>query len=896
MGILRKFFIWLDNAAFGLVDDAYSIIFDFAAVNVDMKEFQTIKQNLYIIVGIFSLFRIALFLINSLIDPDKLNEKGKGLSSILSRTLVMLVMLVICPFLFNELFTLQNTVMKNNIIPKLIIGKEIYTAGEDNTVKVNQDNIGKEAGTQMKSVMLQALVPINRSAFKNTGGNDIFYQPINGSTCDDSCADAVNAYSEKQAVGKLDIPTLQKYINVQAAVQTDEESGEYERVYVYDYMIVITTAAGAFITYMLFSFALDIAIRMFELIILQVASPIFIVTFIDPKSASSGPFKRWLQAIGKSYATLFLRIGVVCLMVLLVSWVNTSDTFSQLMGSTSSFLAKAALVIGLLIFVKNFPKWISGLFGVETSGFGGLNIGKKLAGAALVGGMLEKGLGKAKDGLKKVPGGLTSKGIAAARNLHANHKLNEARKGAIEDEKERNAAARAARKEQMIRDRENGMSEAAARRKANRWARMDAAKENARNVAGRLYATGVALNAKGAFKDGANAKGIGGVIKAGNQNANKYRLEKGVPGETLGEKIKGRFAGAQNTLDSLAYGTKLEQLNRADDAAAAQETARSYVNGRVPSNPINNYTKFQEAVTGRGGAIAGTLEDQIQMIGMADKLGIKSSDIVLDGNGKITGYYDANGSFHAVSDADLKSYRSFFDAETTTYGMASIVDHSKKLESNLSTEYSSKNSDIKDSQQLFSNAQSAISNALKIGIGNAFSGFSFDGSSVKLDGVSIDNIGDKIADLTNSGNTQRASDLSKIQKLLSLSYDNDGNINYGNQNYSASEFSNYINNLPDDDPEKKLLLQNNQNITVSSQSVRSITQAQQRLEQIIAPVESSRYVIDYTTATLKKDGAGNPIVMNGTIDQCVSINTGKASKFKEAALEDAKAKDEGKSE
>ena len=224
------------------------------------------------------------------------------------------------------------------------------------------------------------------------------------------------------------------------------------------------------------------------------------------------------------------------------------------------------------------------------------------------------------------------------------------------------------------------------------------------------------------------------------------------------------------------------------------------------------------------------------------------------------------------------------------------MDHSKKLESNLSTEYSSKNADIKDSQQLFSNAQSAISNALKIGIGNAFSGFSFDGSSVKLDGVSIDNIGDKIADLTNSGNTQRASDLSKIQKLLSLSYDNDGNINYGNQNYSASEFSNYINNLPDDDPEKKLLLQNNQNITVSSQSVRSITQAQQRLEQIIAPVESSRYVIDYTTATLKKDGAGNPIVMNGTIDQCVSINTGKASKFKEAALEDAKAKDEGKSE
>ena len=909
MGILRKFLIFLDHAAFGLINDIYSIIFDIAAINVDINEFSKITKNLYIIVGIFALFRIAVFLINSMIDPDKLSEKGKGLSSILSRTLIMLVLLIICPLAFKELYTVQNTIMQNNIIPRLIIGQDFYSGNKKKNM-----NIGKEAGDEMQSIIIEALIPINDDAFKRDYGyqEGIYYQPISDDdttiTCTEECANAINNYSEAQSKGKLTISTVSKYINTTATKTSGDTS---EKVYVYNYMIFVTTAAGGFLTYMLFSFALDIAVRVFELIILQVLSPIFIVTYIDPKSSSSGPFKKWLQAIGKSYATLFLRIGLICIMVLLVSWINTSNAMKSLM-SGQVFIAKAIIVIGLLIFIKNFPKWFGSMLGIESSGFGGLNIGKKLAGAAMVGGLMEKGLGKAKDGLKSVSKGLGAKGIAAGSNLVALRKARRENNPELSSRKKRKERQQELAQDLMNQRRQaaydaaikNGKSKAEANRLADdaysRYADRASAKAK-ETVRGEMKdahldakATALqiaaALNAKGTYSAGKDAKGLGGVIKAANQGAKDFRGEKAL-GETGFEKLGRRISTAKDNLDKIAFGSKTEQLKRAEDEAAELETKRSYVNGSGPisGTPINKLTAYQKAVTGRNGVIAGSLDDQFEMIGMQDMLKIKPSDIVLDNNGKITGYYN-NGNFQAVSDKDRAAAREQFDREVTQYGQASMVEYSKKLESNLVTEYGSKADSIKDSQQMFRNAQESITNALKTGIGNAFSGFSFDGSGIKLNGVSIDNIGDKIAELTKNGKTNEADSLKKINDILSMNYDKDGNVLYGGKVYDKAQFENYINTQASP-AEKQLLSTNYQSISIAIQSVADMSEASARLSQISGTVDAAKYAVDFTKGKVQRDGNGNPIVMNGTLDQFVNINTSKADKYKKAALDDTKAKE-----
>ena len=410
MNIIRKVCIFFDKGLLGLLDNAYTIIFDIAGVNIDASAFDDITKKLYIIIGIFSLFRIAVFLINALIDPEKLTESGKGISNIFARFLIMLVILVITPFLFSELYTIQNTIVTENVIPRIILNKDIYgnVAGGNATVS----DIGESAGKQMQSVIFGALVTINEDAFDNQSDEtQVYYVPKQNVTCNSECINALNNYSVNLAKGSLTASEVKDNINTLATI--DDGNGGKEKVYVYNYIPLVTGLAGGFITYMMFSFAIDLAVRIFELIVLQVLSPIFIVTFVDPKSSSSGPFSKWLKAVGQSYVSLFLRLGLICLMVLLTSWLNTSDTFLKLFATSSGFLTKLIIMAGLLIFVKKLPSWIAAMFGIEDSGFGGLGIGKKLAGAAVMGTAIEKGISAAKSGIKS--------GISNATKTAANH-------------------------------------------------------------------------------------------------------------------------------------------------------------------------------------------------------------------------------------------------------------------------------------------------------------------------------------------------------------------------------------------------------------------------------------------------------------------------------------------
>ena len=220
--------------------------------------------------------------------------------------------------------------------------------------------------------------------------------------------------------------TLSKYIGTSKKIDTNND-GDKETVYVYNYMFIVTFAAGIFITYVLASMGLDIAIRAVELAVLQIISPLFIVTMIDPKSVQSGPFKKWLQTVGKTYVSLFIKIAILTLMIKLISIVNTASLPESL-----GFLGKLVAVLAILIFAKKAPKWIGDMVGVEgdSAGLGGL--GKKLGSAALVGGAISKGL----EGAKKF-------GAQKGKNFLGNRVRNTAaRLGGMKEAHKANSKAR----------------------------------------------------------------------------------------------------------------------------------------------------------------------------------------------------------------------------------------------------------------------------------------------------------------------------------------------------------------------------------------------------------------------------------------------------------------------
>lgn len=432
---LRAICMAIDGVLYSLLDNAYDLVIKLSTA--ELLKHTTIKsltENLYIIFGVVAFFRLALLLVNAIIDPEKLNEKGKGLSNIFFRVVGMIILLAVTPFLFEMSYELQGKIVgadaSQNIIFKTILGNNANIASSDNS----------NAGKALQNIALSSLITIDKNYLvkngaqckyeeikdengkvtgydytKITNENNYGFCPlicisnndgtctpqggyVYGEKCDwPNCRNAVDTYNEMYVNEDMSPSKLASYVGVSKKI---EENGEKQEVYVYNYMFIITGVVGVAMTYIIISFAIDIAIRMFELIVLEILSPLFIATFVDPKSAQSGPFKNWLSAVGKSYASLYLRLAIIALMILLVSIINQSKMF-QSMGDVSGW-AKIFMVIGLLIFAKKAPKWIGDMIGIKgEGGLGGLSIGKKLGGMFLAGGLASKGLDKLKGQGKK---------------------------------------------------------------------------------------------------------------------------------------------------------------------------------------------------------------------------------------------------------------------------------------------------------------------------------------------------------------------------------------------------------------------------------------------------------------------------------------------------------------
>ena len=101
LGTIRTVFLWLDMVSFSYLDNAYELFYNLASQSIIEKTIivQIIK-NIYVLVGIFAFFRIAVFLINSIINPDSLQKEGAGLSKIFVNTVIMIVLLVAMPSIF----------------------------------------------------------------------------------------------------------------------------------------------------------------------------------------------------------------------------------------------------------------------------------------------------------------------------------------------------------------------------------------------------------------------------------------------------------------------------------------------------------------------------------------------------------------------------------------------------------------------------------------------------------------------------------------------------------------------------------------------------------------------------------------------------------------------------
>lgn len=681
LGPLRAICMAIDGIAYSLLDQAYNLVIKLSTAELFQHEtIRSITNNLYILIGVVAFFRLALVLVNAIIDPEKLNEKGKGLSNIFFRVVGMIILLAVTPFLFQLSYDVQKRIVgadpDQNIIFKTLLGDKANISGEN-------------AGKALQNIAISSLITIDQNYLKADGktcesedDSDCGFVPLTcvsngdgtctnqggyifGDECSwDNCQKAVAAYNEMYVNENMSPSELSKWAGVSKTIK--DENGDKQEIYVYNYMFLITTFVGGFMTYIIISFAIDIAVRMFELLVLEVLSPLFIATFVDPKSAQSGPFKNWLNAVGKSYISLYIKLAILALLVLLVSIINQSKIFTAM--SDLGGWVKIFAIVGLLIFAKKAPKWIGDIIGIKgDDGLGGLSIGKKLGAMALAGGLAAKGLEKAKQGLGKGARALGGSALgslgatSAARRIMRDKQKSQ---GSLKDIY-KNARDNGKSKKQAL---GSYFNEGAKRMK-------DRAKAG---IEGGKYGSREGLQAGVNTKNAAEMAGLLGktysnMTKEAGHNGIKDKISAKFEDSTANAKIKA--FGVSNSEELRKLSENAEKIRKANKYRA--EPIKLNSNGEREAFDFQNGIEMNKAIKLACDKGVGfnldhdpTSANEVYMADMINN-GL-ATKVTMDSNGNITSFVDKSGN--TILGADVsKALEAYGNSKFTMAGRDQIL-------------------------------------------------------------------------------------------------------------------------------------------------------------------------------------------------------------------------------
>lgn len=353
--ILYELFILIDSIVYSIA--AYAIQAFFAIAELDFvangfEQISYILGRIMILCGVFALFKLSFTLINYIIDPGKANKSAETGTKLVKNILIAIVLLVSLNLIFTSLYKFQNSIIKNNVIPKIIYGADNYDSnGQEMDIK---ENAKKFANTIFVSLML--------------GGNS----NENLST------------SAKNAVDRvLDGAS----INLLSPYATD--SG-------FNYLPFISFIVGVLVCYYFLVFAIELGIRMVKLLVLQILAPIPIIMSIDP--TQNDKLKKFGKLYSGIYLSVFIRIFTVYLAFAAISLIgnilgNISET-----SSGTSWLVHILLIIAIFKATKELPKLIEDALGMKLGlgdagkGFGAVLMGTIAGTAGLVGGAIAGGI------------------------------------------------------------------------------------------------------------------------------------------------------------------------------------------------------------------------------------------------------------------------------------------------------------------------------------------------------------------------------------------------------------------------------------------------------------------------------------------------------------------------
>ena len=395
----------LDSIGVALLGAIYKIFYMVANATIIKGEvIKVFYSRIQLILGIIMIFKLAMTILNIIINPDIIKDQKQGTGKVVTRIVVALFMLtLVIPInipnaktnslnayindhgiLFGFLYKTQDTILSENIIAKLVLG-----VPSDSSTSLSVNNLD-DVGNTMASTVLKVFVRINVKDEEAP----ICDNENKGDPCPNVvCPDEVNA--SHYAEDNVDPQIILDHIN------EDCGSGSDHR-----YAFVYTPFLGAvfmiIMALIIAGFTVDIAVRAIKLAVLRLIAPVPIISYINPPKQGGGAFDNWTKSLISTYVDLFVRLAIVYFGLFLIrSLLDTGlDVFGGDVASNAPVfyvgMAFIFIILGILVFMKQAPQFIKDVLGIKGKPMGNVGLSSLLGGtAAFLGGAGLAGAGAA---------------------------------------------------------------------------------------------------------------------------------------------------------------------------------------------------------------------------------------------------------------------------------------------------------------------------------------------------------------------------------------------------------------------------------------------------------------------------------------------------------------------
>ena len=405
--LIRDFCAIFDAIAVTILGAIYKVFFLVAnATIVSGDVIKVFYSRIQLILGILMIFKLAMSILNIIINPDVVKDQKQGPSKMVTRIVTALVMLtLVIPInipdakenslnayindhgiLFGFLYKAQNSILSENILAKLILGTSSTRTNEDMDV-----NNLSDIGNAMASTVLKVFVRINVYDSNNPPCED-------SETCENTiCASEVN--ESQYAEENVDPHVILSHLN-DACGGLKRLSTEQER-YAFAYTPILGALVMLIMALIITGFTVDIAVRAIKLAILRMVAPVPIISYINPPKQGGGAFDNWTKSLISTYVDLFVRLAIVyfgLFMIQIIMNGGMDNIFgSNVQGFTfTSGVAFIFVILGILVFMKQAPQFIKDVLGIKGKPMGNVGLSSLLGGTAMAiggGGLAGFGLG-----------------------------------------------------------------------------------------------------------------------------------------------------------------------------------------------------------------------------------------------------------------------------------------------------------------------------------------------------------------------------------------------------------------------------------------------------------------------------------------------------------------------